>query len=136
MKNNPEMLENRFPMESAPSECKKKRKFTLMVEISTKKVKKCSFWILETPKKLFSTQKKFWECKILVYTCFYKQNLRNCHSFWNRLIFRPDRPIGLYICFSPPYRYVALQNCPSIVKGCLSFRLVGLPAPYLKYWLI
>ena len=55
IKNDDEIMKNRFPVEPAPSECKKKWKFPLYAEISTKKVKNCSFSILEPPKKLFQT---------------------------------------------------------------------------------
>ena len=65
MKNDHKMLENRFPMEPAPLECKKKRKFTSNIDISQEKVEKCTFWILAPPKNYFGHEKTFGGAKHL-----------------------------------------------------------------------
>ena len=133
IKNNVKTSEIRFPMEPAPSECKKKWKIASNVEISTKKVKNSTFSIIEPPKKLFRTRKNFWECKTLVYNCFYVRNFDIRHIFEYRPIFRPDRPIGRYICFTPSHCNMGLQKRSEVVEECLGFHLVGSPASYLTY---
>ena len=58
MKNDDKISENRFPVEPAPSECKKKRDFTLYAEISTEKVKKMVFFNFRAAKKILLDLKK------------------------------------------------------------------------------
>ena len=134
MKNDLQCLEIWFPMEPAPSESKKKWKLSLKCHFSAKKAKKSTFWILETPKKLFSTPKKFWKGKMMFYNCFYIQNSHIYRIYWISADFRPDRPTGRYICSTPPYCNIGLQKCPEVKEWCLSFHLVGMPSSYLTYW--
>ena len=129
-------MKNRFPVEPAPSECKKKWKIALNTQISRKKVKKCSFSILNRSKKLFESQKNFWWCKILFYISFKRQNFHKSRTFWYRPIFRPFRPIGRYVSCTHSYRHISLHKHSRVFKERLSFHLMGTASFYIAYWVI